>query len=315
MSENPTPTLSLVVLSYKRKALVLELLHHVVGLSAHFKEIVIVDNGSEEGLKEAVAETRHDVEVIALDENVGTEGRNVGIRHCSSDVVVLLDDDVFGLTGDELSVIRQCFGGSPDLGALCFKVTKAGSEEIINWCHHKPKERFSSESFETNEITEGAVAVHRERFLEAGGFPGSYFISHEGPDLALRLIARGYKILYTPEVSVQHHRSTLGRPSWRRYYFDTRNVIWLAARNYPVWYGARFLFVQLSAMAVYSIRDRFFRYYLKGLFGGLGGLRSRIREREVLDAQKMKYVTSLYSQDEGFWKKAKRNIIKSGVDC
>lgn len=306
-------TASLVILTYKRKSLLLSLMNSYWALKDSLAEIIIVDNKSEEGLKAAIESEYPTISVIELDENVGTEGRNIGIKAASSDVIILLDDDVFGLSPEEIDNVLFKFEADNNLAALCFKVIHAETNELINWCHHKPKEIFSDSRFETYEITEGAVAVRRDAFLKVGGFPGHFFISHEGPDLALRLIDAGYSIWYDPAIVVKHHQSTLGRASWRRYYYDTRNVIWLSIRNYSFISSLKFLIIQLAAMFVYSLRDGFLRYYFKAIYFALKDMDKIFKERKVISKGAELKIKLLSVDDEGFFTKVKKRIFKSGV--
>lgn len=306
-------TVSLVILTYKRKTLLLSLMSSYFSLKDFLQEIIIVDNKSEEGLKAEIEVLYPSVSVIELDENLGTEGRNIGVAQATSDLVVLLDDDVFDLSSEEVNEIVDLFEADKKMAALCFRVVHAENNQLINWCHHKPKEAFSKKAFETCEITEGAVAVRREIFLTVGGFPGHFFISHEGPDLALRLIDRGYSVWYSPEIEVKHHQSTLGRASWRRYFFDTRNVIWLAVRNYPILLAFKFLFVQLAAMFLYSLRDGFLKYYFKAVFSALRDINKEIKGRKVISKNTQLKLKYLVSEDESFFKKVRKRMFKSGV--
>jgi hypothetical protein len=71
---------------------------------------------------------------------------------------------------------------------------------------------------------------------------------------------------------VSHSFAPEGRPSWRRYYYDTRNTLWLAARNLPAVYGMRLVARQSLAMLVYSLRDGYLGWWSKGMWDGLRGL-------------------------------------------
>ena len=306
-------TISLVILTYKRKELVLALIDGIAKLKDSLAEIIIVDNHSEEALAAALALLHPQINVLTLNENVGTEGRNLGIAHSSSDITILLDEDVFGLTAEHITTIKERFSQDDLLAALCFKVVHAETKAVINWCHHKRREKFADSAFETYEITEGAVAVRRDAFLSVGGFPGHFFISHEGPDLALRIINSGYKVCYEPEIIVKHHQSTLGRASWRRYYFDTSNVIWLSVRNYPILYAIRFLTIQLGAMLVYSIRDGFIKYYFKAIFDAIRYIKPELKARKVISNRTIQKLKVLNVDDEGFWGKVKKRLFSHDV--
>jgi GT2 family glycosyltransferase len=306
-------TISLVILTYKRKELVLSLIEGIAKLKVYLEEIIIVDNNSEEQLEESLSLAYPQIKVLSLNNNVGTEGRNLGIASSTSDIVILLDDDVFGLTEEHVETIRQRFSRDEMLAALCFKVVHAETGTVINWCHHKPKELFADNTFETYEITEGAVAVRRSPFLNVGGFPGHFFISHEGPDLALRIIDSGLSVCYDPGIVVLHHQSTLGRASWRRYYFDTRNVIWMSVRNYPFLLASKFLIVQLGAMFVYSVRDGFIKYYFKAIFDAIRYIRPEFKARKVISSVTVRKLKELNIDDEGFWRKAKKRFLNRDV--
>ena len=85
-----------------------------------------------------------------------------------------------------------------DVAAVNFRVVDKETGEQINWCHHRKLEEFADRRFDTYEISEGAVAFRREVVIDAGLYPEIYFISHEGPDLALRIMDLGFRVIYNP---------------------------------------------------------------------------------------------------------------------
>jgi GT2 family glycosyltransferase len=162
--------------------------------------------------------------------------------------------------------------------------------------HHCRVEDFEHRSFLTYEITEGAVAFRNAALKRAGYYPDGFFLSHEGPDLAFRIFEHGFKVLYTGEVSVRHSFAQEGRQPWRNYYYDTRNQLWLAARNFPALYAARYLTRGLLATLVYALRDGYFRYWLKAIADGLAGTRQALRQRKVLSAATMTVLRQIDAQ-------------------
>ncbi len=305
--------ISIVILTYKRKALLLENLAMLDKLTYPSLEIIVADNCSEQSIAEAVHSEFPRVRVLSLNENVGTEGRNQGIAASTGEVVIGLDDDVFGITDAQLAYIAERFGTDTKLGALCFQVRRAQTQQIINWCHHYPKETYADKTFDTNEITEGAVALNRGAFKQAGGYPGHFFISHEGPDLAIRLMNAGYHVEYTPNVVVNHHESTLGRPGWRRYYYDTRNTIWLVIRNYPIWMGLKMLAIQLTAMLIYSLRDGFLKYWFLGVWDALKQFGAVKNERRVMPQHVVNEMNRINANRPPFWTLVKQRLFQKRV--
>src|SRR5690606_20187344 len=128
--------------------------------------------------------------------------------------------------------IASIFEKNPSADGICFKVIDEKDGAITNWCHHCDPNLFSNKSFETYEISEGAVAFRRDTFNQVGFYTKEFFISHEGLDLAIRILKSGKSIIYCPEIEVVHAHAAEGRKNWRRYYYDTRNLIWLAYCHY-----------------------------------------------------------------------------------
>ncbi len=270
--------ISIVILTYNRLSLLRELLRSLSRIKYQPLEIIVVDNRSEEPVGNIIKKEFPNIALLEMTENIGVAARNRGISHASGDIIITLDDDVIGINDDSIANLIEVFADST-IGAVCFKVISSQSNRVTNWCHHYSADDFADKMFLTNEITEGAVAFRKSTLEQSGLYPESFFISHEGPDLAYRIMNKGYHVVYTPKVTVRHYHSKIARKNWRRYYFDTRNLLWLAVRNYPFFFGLKFVFIGLSAMFVYSLRDGFVKYWAKGLIDGVYGLKTAYRER------------------------------------
>lgn len=271
-------TISLVVLTYQRLESVVQLATHLGQVASSLHEIIVVDNGADDHTREAMREFQY-VTYLRNEENMGACGRNSGILLASGDIVVTLDDDIFGLTTADIDLIRNAFGSDPALGALNFRVIDYYTSRLTNWVHHRPVED-SSQTFDTYEITEGAVAFSRRAVERIGGYWAPYFISHEGPDLAFRLMNLGLVVRYDGRIVVKHKHEQQGRPGWRFYYYDTRNLIWLAIRNMDFRYAFTFLTVQLSAMAYYSLMTGHLLWWFRAVGDGVKEWRMVAATRE-----------------------------------
>lgn len=305
------PNISVVVLTYNRIEALKKLLGELSQLRYPALEIVVVDNCSEIPA-DSLAQNYERVTFLRSPGNIGTGGRNIGMAHATGEIVVCLDDDVTGLTDAALWRIPTLFA-DPKVGGVCFKVIEAVTGNITNWVHHKPVERFADSTFPTYEITEGAVAFRREVVAAAGYYPAEFFISHEGPDLAFRIMQLGYSIVYDPSVSVIHAYSPLARTSWRNYYYDTRNTFWLIARNCPLRFGASLFVRQIGGMFIYSLRDGFFLWFLKGVWDGLRGLPQALRERRKLDAATMQRIDAIDRDRPGILYLLRKRLFQRGI--
>ena len=224
------PRITISVLTFNRRDSLAELLAHLEGLGDAIDEVLVVDNCSDDGTAELVQSRWPRVRLLRTERNIGVVARNLGLRTASGEVVVTLDDDIVGLTRNDLDHLRARFREDPRLGALNFQVFDYFSGVVSNWVHHRPLAAAGG-SFATYEITEGAVAFRKEAVCAVGCYHEAYFISHEGPDLAFRLMNAGFRVFYDGAVGVRHKHEQGARHPDRFYYYDTRNQFWLAARR------------------------------------------------------------------------------------
>ncbi|MEZ4388849.1 MAG: glycosyltransferase [Candidatus Krumholzibacteriia bacterium] len=291
---------SVVVLTYDRRDAVLTLLDELVRLRDPAREVIVVDNGSADGTSDAIASRHPSVQLVALPANRGVGARNRGLERARGDIVVTLDDDMVEFTDANLAVLREVFTADPRLGAVNFKVTWPGTDRVRDWVHRPPAGE-ADRAFPTYEITEGAVAWRRAALDEVGLYREDFFISHEGLDLSLRLLDRGWHVRYDGRLRVGHAHAAGGRKSWRRYYYDTRNLLWIATLHLPWRDAVPYLARGLGAMLVYSIRDRFLGTWVRAVRDGLLGLGPYRRERRPISAATRRYLRECDRRRPGFW--------------
>jgi len=271
-------SVSVVILTFNRIASLLDLLEDLRTCKDELLEIIVVDNASSDGTASAVAAQHPYVRLLTMSNNLGVGGRNAGYDAATADIIITLDDDLKGLRPADISKVRQRFVEDTTLGALNFKVIDDLTEQVCNWVHHRPISDADGR-FLTYEITEGAVAMRREVISSSGGYAESFFISHEGPDLAFRLMDLGYDVAYDGSICIRHRHEQKERKPWRFYYYDTRNQFWVAARTMPAAYAARYLAIGIGAMLFYSIRDGFLLWWMRAVRDGLLGVPDCLRVR------------------------------------
>lgn len=287
---------SISILTYNRKQLLRRLILSLQELLYAYLEIIVVDNHSNDGTREMMLGEFSNVKYIRTRKNLGAGARNFGIKKATGDIIITLDDDIIGIDNIDVTSLISSFASRPRLGALNFKILYYDSDKICNWVHHCIVEEFTDKEFLTYEITEGAVAFRKTAIEEVGYYSDMFFLSHEGPDLAFRLLNRGWNVIYSPIIAVRHHHSDIAREPWLNYYYDTRNLFWVAARNFPYSYGMIYLLRGMSSMFVYSIRDGYFKYWIKGVMDGLIGLRNAMKDRHILNRELMEKIREIDSK-------------------
>jgi GT2 family glycosyltransferase len=288
---------SIVVLNYKRLKALEQTLESVVAQQYPFKEVIVVDNHSEEDVAAVVRKFGPDIQLIELDTNGGScAGRNAGIRASHGDLVITLDNDVSFLSSNAVETVVQIFDENPNYHVLAFQLRDAqtGQLRLREWCHPKDWREFSGVQFPTHFFVEGAAAYRRVVFENAGLYFEPLFIYNEGWDLGLRILDHGYRILYTPEIKVRHLMSPEGRTKGRPYFLFTRNYIWIAYKDYPLWSGLRFLSFRLAMMCYFALRTGNLLSWWKGFWEGVCGCRNI--DRSPVSRSTVAYIESLESE-------------------
>lgn len=305
------PTFSIVILTFNRPTYLRRQIDALYSVASC--EIIVVDNHSDTDYVEDIAKDYPNIKTVHCEKNYGAVGRNFGMEIALGEIVVTLDDDIYGLTESDLHRLKNIFAKDNRVNAICFKVKDEASMKICNWCHPRDPALYAESSFETYNISEGAVAFKRSLFNEIDLYPLDFFISHEGIDLGYRIINAGYSTVYSPEIEVIHAYAPEGRKSWRRYYYDTRNIIWLAYRNYTLVMMIKKLPIQLIAMFIYSLRDGFLRYYWRGIWHGIKTLPSMKNQRNPLNKDAYQRVKLIDSDKPSISYYIKRRLLKKGV--
>jgi GT2 family glycosyltransferase len=287
--------ISLVILTCNRKSSISLLLESIEQQNRIPDEVIVVDNDSEDGTSDYVKTHFEKVVLVRLPQNMGASGRNEGIKRATGDVIITLDDDVFFSGPSGVEDIEKIFGERKEISVLNFQILDGQTGEIIpfNWFHPYKMEDYADKELLTDYISEGAVCFRKEVFDTVGYYPEEFFISHEGPDLAYRLLDNGYGIHYSPEVKVLHKCSTEHRVTWRNTYYDTRNQIWLAVRNLPFTKAALHITYRLLTTFLFALRRKQLNWYFKAVFDGFTGIKSELRYRKPISKETIRKIREI----------------------
>jgi len=295
--------ISVVITNYNRK----DELANVIGttLAQDFSgfEVIVVDNNSNDGSAQMVAEKFPEVRLLAEKVNLGAVARNKGFEVARGKYIVSLDNDVYFRTQNELAKLCRIFEDLPNVACINFRIFSPPGDEpdLTNWCHPRDVTEYFDRTFETDYISEGACAFRKSALDQVGLYYYPYFMGHEGDDMAVRLIDAGYNIIYTPEVNVYHNHSRLIRPGWRTYYYHTRNSIWFYFKNFRPFFAVRYVVWYLVVHFLFAAKNRGLKAYFEGVKDGFKGLRQIYKIRhpisfrtEMRIKELRKYKPSIY---------------------
>ena len=222
------PTVSVVVLSYNRPALLREALRALAAQSYAPLEIILVDNRSPASDEVArVAAEFPRVRLIRNNENLGfTGGMNLGIAEATGEFIYLTEDDMT-LDPDCLRHLVEYAEGHLDEGLLspvlynraAGTIRCAGGEVSLGGVHrmkiHGEGQRDGGQFPEPFDVTyvDGAVIFARTRFLrKMGGFREEFFMYVDAVDLSLRVAKCGGRMTVVPRAKARHFEPPEGAP-------------------------------------------------------------------------------------------------------
>lgn len=220
------PELSIVVLSYNTKDLLLNCLKSLAKVSAEIPfETIVVDNASTDGSGDALSKFMglDDLRVIINSENLGfARGNNSARKYVRGKYILFLNSDTI-VYPQTLKATVDYLRKHPSVGALSCKTLLPNGELDKDARRSFPTPGVSFmhlilginkyywyESQDPNETAEvdviqGAYFLVRKKILDdVDWFDEEYFLDGEDIDLCWKIRQRGYSIIYYPEVSILH---------------------------------------------------------------------------------------------------------------
>lgn len=302
------PAISLVIVTYLRESALLDGLRALQPHAALFREILVVDNGNSPDLEaraRAVLDNR--LTVLRQHENLGAVARAIGIQAATGDIVVTLDDDVRLVQPEQLARLASLFASHDRIGCVNFKILYPdGALDVSDWCHPRDHEIYADSLFETTYISEGACALNGTLMKAIGTYSLDLFIGQEGVELAARILDSGYGIYYLPSVSVTHAIAAEGRTSGRQFYFNARNIYWIALRTYPAWLALRTVAREWLTLLLFALLRRRVGFFLRGCWHGLRYTPALLRRRRPIQGASAHRIIELNSLKPSVWRRATR---------
>lgn len=210
----PWPSMSVVICAHNAASTLDECLRHTCALEYPGLEVVVVDDGSEDGTPE-IASGYERVRLVRIEHGGLSEARNAGLRAATKEVVAYLDADAYpppewpyylalGFDGPLVGGVGGPNVPPPDDPPKAHQVARSpgGPVHVLiadDRAEHVPG---CNMAFWRTEVLE-----------EVGGFDSIYDAAGDDVDLCWRVLDRGWEIGFHPAALVWHHR----RPGRRAY--------------------------------------------------------------------------------------------------
>jgi GT2 family glycosyltransferase len=241
------PLISVVVVNWNGVNLIGDCLQSLRSQTFKDYEVIVADNGSNDGSLDLVAEQFPEVRLISLGRNHGFCGaNNRALDHAQGEFVALLNNDA-AADVRWLETLHYGIASSQEVGLCASKIVHFDHRNLIDSAGDgfgicgvgfKRGHSLAANLFEREEEVFGACgagALYRRSLLdEVGFFDEDLFCVHEDVDLSFRARLLGYKCLFIPQALVYHKGgSTLGHLSDDYVYYGQRNAEIVCLKNMP----------------------------------------------------------------------------------
>ena len=184
-------------------------------------ELIVVDNHSTDETPQLLQAVEGDVTILRQPENRGFAAAcNIGARVASGEFLVFLNNDTRPLSGWLDALVASARQDST-VGAVGAKllypegdVQHAGVAFNDRRVPYHIFQHFAADHPAVNEtrdmkaVTAACMLVSASAFGELGGFDESYHNGFEDVDFCLRLLRKGYRVVYDPKSVVVHREET-----------------------------------------------------------------------------------------------------------
>ncbi len=234
------PKVSIVIPSWNRKEDLRECLKSIKKQSYKNFEVIVVENGSNDGTKEMLKKEFKWAKVIQNKKNLGVSiAKNQGIKAAKGEYIWFLDSDSEIISKETLKEMVKRMGKNQKIGAIGGEIRtydkgkvrgmiilKNGASEAV----FVP--RGTNDSKEVDFLVTANCFVRKDLLEKIGGFDPGYFYFGEDKELGYRIKKLGYKNIINGKTGVLHKVSPKTRVS--KIYTMYKNTIRFAIKNFSL---------------------------------------------------------------------------------
>ncbi|MEM7583387.1 MAG: glycosyltransferase family 2 protein [Acidobacteriota bacterium] len=268
------PSVAAIVLNYNGKDITLQAIASLARMTYANFEILHIDNGSNDGSTQAIAEAFPEVRTVRTESNIGPAGGlNLGLQaaiEAGYDYLLFLNNDIEA-DAEMLTELVRSIERSEDIGCVGPKtyyfwdrnrIWSAGG--ILRFREAATRERgmgkIDAGQYDREEdvdfISGCAALIRRQAVLDVGYWDPQFQLAGEDADLCMRLKNQGYRCVYVPTAKLWHMVShTAGSYVARRTFGTGRSAALFVRRYGKLMDWLTFLPVMGAALPLAFLRE------------------------------------------------------------
>lgn len=257
------------------------------------KEIIIVDNGSNDGTKEQIPNLFPDLKYLWLPDNFDIRAINIGIEMSTGDVIWRTDDDSNPEDINAFAKVAEIFTKYDDIDIICTEDIEVRRNNMI-WEWHPikvDKINIPDKGYPTIVFPGTGAGIRRRVYDKIGGF---WEFGFEELDFCTRAIINGFGIRYFPNIRTLHYASLGNRNNSVRWVKISKQFIRYQWKYFPFWNAFFRTVFYLNVQMIEGIFQKRLPIsaLLEGLFGMLSVAFGTYREeRQVVPKEMIPKIT------------------------
>lgn len=233
--------LSIIIVNYNVKEFLQNLLHSIEKAAANIeKEIIVVDNASDDGSVDLLKTKFPQVKLIENKTNSGFgKANNQALKIAAGDYLLMINPDTV-ISEDTLEKMISFFKEHPDAGlAGCKILNPDGTLQLAcrrsfpgpwtSFCKVTglsnlfPKSKLfarynltyldENQTYEVDAVSGSFMMMTKDAYSKVGGFDEQFFMYGEDLDLCYRVQKAGLKVYYVPDTQIIHYKGESTRRS------------------------------------------------------------------------------------------------------
>lgn len=283
------PLTTIVFTTYNRRDILCQAIVAAQKQSVPTK-IIVMDDASTDGTNQMMNTEFPSIEYHRSSENKGPcYQRNRGIELAKTEIVFPLDDDSILQSPYTIEQTLSEFDDQTGAVAIPF-INIFQSKKIRTQAPDK------NDTYLTHAYVAASHAVHREKFLKAGGYRDFFFYMGEEGDLCIRLLQNKYFVRLGTADPI-HHLRPLNRISVKADVFSRQNDILFVYCNAPLKYLVPYILGTTAKGTLYGIKVRRIGNMLRGFYQGYSFIFNYTKKRYPIDVDCFKVYRTLKKRE------------------
>ncbi|HYJ86783.1 MAG TPA: glycosyltransferase [Pyrinomonadaceae bacterium] len=231
--------LSVLICTYNRPELLAQCLDALLCRTTERPDQVVVVNGGDERTDEVVRQSAKaagqeiEIKLIKTVNKNLAASRNVGLPHCTGEIIAMTDDDA-EVFPDWVTQMKRLHAEHPKAGAVGGMIIGADSDSFIS----RLADRVTFSSPPNPRIVRtlpGVNVSYKRAVIDRIGPQDETLFRGEDVDYNWQVKRLGYEIYYDPSVRVEHHHRPSLRAFLNQHYMYGR-AYYLVRRKWPEMY-------------------------------------------------------------------------------